>query len=205
MKLFLNRALLVFLLLAAACSTTRDEHAGQQEDLDQTAIAQTHAWLQDFGTKYKYDVGYMEALLELSPAAYHSFAAGMGMAEHRVDLPIDAHYVGILSALRADDCGQCTQLNLRLAAEAGVDRDLLRQVLEAPDQLPLPLRTVYDYASQVVRGENADADCVTRLRQVYGDKAFAELAVNVLGARIYPALRRALGAEQSCPPPNLDF
>lgn len=187
----------LLLLLATACSTTEAHQAADP--------AATRAWLQEFEAKYAYDTGYMEKLLELSPAAYDAFAAAMAMAEHRVHLPIDAHFVGCISALLADSCGACTQLDLRMAVEAGVDRAVLRQLLEDPAGLPQGLRAVHDYATQVVRGENADGALVRQLREALGDEAFAELAVNVLGCRIYPGLRRAMGAEVSCPPPTLDF
>lgn len=186
-------------MFASACSTTADAAPAPP------TIAEQHAQLREFGTHYGYDTGYMEQLLDLSPAAYDTFAAAMAMSEHRVHLPVDAHYVACLSALMADDCGQCTQLNLRMAVEAGVDRALLRQLLEAPEQLPPLLRLVHDHAVQVVHGDNADPARVAQLRAAFGDEAFAELAVNILGARIYPALRRALGAERACPPPSLDF
>ena len=189
---------LLTLLLATACSSTQNAAAPPDP-------AATKLWLHEFGTKYHYDTGYMEQLLDQSPAAYDAFAAAMGMSEHRVHLPVDAHFVACISALRADDCGACTQLNLRMAVEAGVDRVVLRQLIEDPASLPPVLRLVHEHATQVVRGGNADAARVAQLKQALGDEAFAELAVNILGSRIYPALRRAMGAEVSCPPLTLDF
>jgi hypothetical protein len=189
------------LLFATACSTT----APAPEPQNPNDPAATRAWLHEFGTKYHYDTGYMEQLLDLSPAAWQTFEAAMAMAEHRVHLSVDAHFIACLSALMADDCGACTQLNLRMAVEAGVDRDVLRKLLQDPASLPPMLRLVYEHATQVVRGGNADAARVAQLREAYGDEAFAELAVNVLGCRIYPGLRRAMGAEVFCPPVSLDF
>lgn len=204
----MNRPLLpglVALLLATACSTADPRRADQPTAQDPAPVPDPRTWLREFGATYQYDVGYLEQLLDLSPAAYDTFAAAMGMAEHRVHLPVDAHFVACISALLADDCGACTQLNLRMAVEAGVDRAVLRQLLADPAGLPPVLRLVYEHAAQVVRGGNADAARVAQLRAALGDQAFAELAVNILGARIYPALRRALGAERECPPPSLDF
>lgn len=189
---------LALLLSIPACSTTTTDKAP-------ASVAATRAELREFGARYHYDTGYLEQLLELSPAAYDTFAAAMAMSEHREHLPVDAHYVACISALMADDCGACTQLLLRMAVEAGVDRALLRQLLEDPSSLPPLLRLVHDHATEVVHGGNADAARVAQLRQALGDAAFAELAVNILGSRIYPGLRRALGAERSCPPPSLDF
>ncbi|QDU68423.1 hypothetical protein [Engelhardtia mirabilis] len=146
-------------------------------------------------------------LLELSPGVYQVFEGAMAMSEFRDQLPLDAHYLARISALMADDCGACTQLNLRMAVEveAGVDRLLLRQLLEDPAALPPVLKLVHDHAVQVVGGDNAEPERVAALREAHGDAAFAELGVNTLGSRSYPGLRRAMGAERTCPPPTLDF
>lgn len=201
MNRLLHLSIAALPLLASACSTTPTDDVEPRA----TSVEDTRTWLRDFGATYEYDVGYMETLLDLSPAAFEAFSAGMGMSEPPAHLPRDAHYVGVISALLADDCGQCVQLYLRMAAEAGVDRATLRQVLEEPEDLPSTLGLVHGYATQVAQGQNADASTVATLRGTLGDEAFAELAVNVLGARIYPALRRAMGAETVCPAPTLDF
>lgn len=205
-RLFAVAALLAGFLLSS-CATNGSAQAAltAQPAAKALDVPATRAWLRDFGAKYSYDVGYMEQLLDTSPAAYESFAAAMAMAEHRARLPVDAHFVACISALTADDCGACTQLNLRMAVEAGVDRGLLRQLLADPSKLPPVLRMVHDHARQVVKGGSADPQRVARLRQALGDDGFAEIAVNVLGCRIYPGLRRAMGAEVECPAPTLDF
>jgi hypothetical protein len=198
MKISLGTAALLVVSLLACCSTAADSEK-------QSGELATREWLRDFGAKYAYDTGYMVQLLDLSPAAYDVFASAMAMSEHRVHLSVEEHFVACISALLADDCGACSQLNLRMASEAGVDRAVLRQLLEEPDRLPTTLQLIHDYATQVVRGGNADPARVALLRQILGDEAFAELAINVIGVRIYPALRRAMGAEVACPPPNLNF
>jgi hypothetical protein len=169
------------------------------------AIETTRGELRSFGTTYGYDVGYLEKLLDLSPGAQRTFNSAMAMADYREKLPVDAHFVGLLSALMADDCGACTQLNLKMAVEAGVDRGLLRQLLQDPSRLPAPLALVHSYATQVVKGKNVDAATLAGITKAYGDAGLGELAVNVLGARIYPALRRSMGAEYACPMPTVDF
>jgi alkylhydroperoxidase/carboxymuconolactone decarboxylase family protein YurZ len=169
------------------------------------AAETTRRELRQFAEMYAYDNRYMEALLDMSAPALATFAAAMGMSRHRQALPIEAHYVAKLATLRADDCGACTQLNLRMAVEAGVPRELLQTALRTPHALPEELRLVYEHAQQVVRGENADAARVAQLRAHYGDAAFAELAVNIVGVRVYPAMKRALGAEHACQVPHWDF
>lgn len=163
------------------------------------------AQLREFSSHYDYDTTYLEELLELSPAAHATFAAAMGMAHHRVHLPIDVHFVARISMMQADDCGACTQLSLRMAVEAGVARSLLQTLLTTPADLPPVLRLVREHAQRIAHGENGDADTATALRDALGGPAFAELCVNIVGCRIYPALKRALGAERACRVPSLDF
>ena len=195
-------AALICLALHACTTTGTGGDSTPKQPLD---VAATRVWLRDFGAKYSYDVAYMEQLLDASPAAYETFAAAMGMADHRVHLPVDAHFVACISALIADGCGACAQLNIKMAVEAGVDRQLLQLLLKDPERLPVPLALVHSYACQVVKGSNADTATVTGLRAAYGDAGIGELAVNVLGVRIYPALRRSMSAEFSCPEPTVDF
>ena len=189
----------VNLALAASCSSNAPAPDPASD------VEATRAWLADFEAHYGYDTGYMEKLVELSPAAFDQFAAAMGMSELNEHLTAEQHYVGAISALMADDCGACTQLNLKMAVEADVDRELLRTLIEKPVELPPTLRAIHTYATQVVSGTNANPDVVRDLLEALGDEGFAELAVNILGCRIYPGLRRAMGAETACPPLTLDF
>ncbi|MDF1836444.1 MAG: hypothetical protein P1V35_01125 [Planctomycetota bacterium] len=198
-------ALITLIAIVPACASTSQQPDPIVEEAQPQTVDDIKAWLAGFEENYKYDVGYMEELLTLSPAAYEAFAGGMGMAELRGKLPVEAYFVGTTSALLADDCGQCSQLNIRMAVEAGVDRSILKHLLEDPSGLAPNLRLVNRYATQVVGGQNASPELVAQLKETFGDEAFAELAVNVLGVRIYPALRRAMGAETACPAPNLNF
>jgi len=141
----------------------------------------------------------------MSPEGYATFEAAMGMGEYREHLSLDAHHVARISALLGDDCGACTQLGLRLAVEAGVRREILQQLLSEPESLPELLKLVHEYAFEVGKGNNASLELVGQLREALGDQGFAELSVNVVGIGIYPALRRAIGAETVCPDPSLDF
>lgn len=170
-----------------------------------TEIAAARTQLHEFAAHYDYDTGYLENLLDRSPAAHATFTAAMGMSHHRAALPVDVHMVARIATLRADDCGACTQLNLRMAVESGVDRELLRTVLERPQALPPVHRLAYEHAQAVVRGENGDPEVVRALEKALGSAAFAELCVAIVGSRIFPALKRALGQEHACRVPSLDF
>ena len=165
----------------------------------------TDAQLRAFEAHYDYDAGYLRRLLELAPNAYGRFAAAQGMSQHRDALSQDAHAIACISVMLTDDCGACAQLNLRMAAEVGVPRDLLQTLLDEPAELPKPLDDVYHHARAVTAGDPLDAERVTRLRDAIGDQAFGELAVVITGARIYPSLKRAMGTTTHCRKPSLDF
>lgn len=168
-------------------------------------IAAARRGLREFAARYDYDTGYLEDLLDRSPAAHATFAAAMEMSHHRVHLPLEVHVIARLATLRADDCGACTQLTLRMAIEAGVERELLRTALQRPLALPPVLALTWRHAQTVVRGENGDPEVLGALEKALGRAALAELCLAIVGVRIYPALKRALGAEHACRVATVDF
>jgi len=167
--------------------------------------SEVRAGIAAFGAHYSYDTAYLQALYDAAPGAHTAFSAAMPLSRHREALPRDAHFIARVAAMHTDDCGACTQLNLRMAVEAGVDRTLLRTLLEAPEHLPADLALVRAHAIQVVSGENADPERLARLTERYGAHGVAELATAIAGGRLFPTLKRALGLESACALPHLDF
>ncbi|MCB1034220.1 MAG: hypothetical protein KDD47_10345 [Acidobacteria bacterium] len=120
------------------------------------------------------------------------------MSRFREVLPVEAHYVARVAAMLAEDCGPCTQLNLRMALEAGVEKGLLEALIHRPDELPEPLRALREYAFAVASGDSPTEEQAAVVRQAFGDGAPAELAVLIAGSRIYPTAKRALLQAQHC-------
>lgn len=168
-------------------------------------VAPARQELQQFGAAYNYDVGYLMKLLEDSPGAFEAFSGAEGMSAYRRALPIDAHYVARVATMRVEDCGPCTELNLKMAVEAGVDRELLETLLHTPEELPDDLRDVWAHARAVVGAGDLDPVRAGRLRQRYGDEGFAELAVVIVGCRVYPTLKRAMLANERCVIGDLEY
>ena len=110
-----------------------------------------------------------------------------------------------MAAMRGEDCGACAQLNLRMALEAGVDRTTLEVLVRAPEDLPAPLRDVYEHARAVAGGGDVDPERAERIRERYGAAAFAELAVCIAGCRVFPTLKRAMLESGACELLTLDF
>lgn len=154
--------------------------------------------IQAFGRQYDYDVSYLERMLDGSPGAYDAFVAGQPMCLFRSELPLDAHFIARIAAMQGEDCGACAQLNVAMAIEAGVDRELLRTLLERPAELPGPLQDVYRHTRAVASNVAVDPERAERIRAEFGDAAFTELAVVIAGSRIYPTAKRALLMDGAC-------
>jgi hypothetical protein len=107
--------------------------------------------------------------------------------------------------MQHEDCGSCLQLNLKMAVEQGVARELLQTLLDAPEDLPETLQDVRQHTLSVVQGQVVDAECAERIKTALGRAAFAELALCIAGVRIYPTLKRALLKATTCAVPTLDF
>lgn len=161
--------------------------------------------LEDFGAHFSYDVGYLRALAEGAPDAFLAFHGAMALSRRGSHLTAAAHAVATLAVMGVEDCGACSQLNLAMALEEGVARETLQTLLDDPASLPEPLADVFAHGRDVARGASPDPERVARLRWALGDTGFAQLAAAIVGARLYPGLKRALGVETSCRRPTLDI
>ena len=160
--------------------------------------------LQAFSEAFDYDVSYLERLLAATREGFEAFRAAQAFGQFRSALPLDVHYVARIATMQQEDCGSCGQLNVRMALAAGVDRDLLKQLIADPRELPQPLLDVYEHACIVARSGDVDIDRLERLEARYGVEGVAELALAIAGSRIYPSMKRALGEMKSCAPLRID-
>ncbi|MCG8405954.1 MAG: hypothetical protein MI923_12230 [Phycisphaerales bacterium] len=167
--------------------------------------AEIRAQISEFSDAYDYDASYQTALLDASPGAHAAFAAGMGMIAYRDVLPLDVHYVARITMMQMEDCGACAQLNLRMAVEAGVDREVLECLIDAPDRLPSCLQDVREHVRDVATGAQRCPDRMRRLRDRYGEAGLSELAVCLTGCRIFPTLKRAMDKTTACSKLSLEF
>jgi hypothetical protein len=154
--------------------------------------------IRDFGRHYEYDVSFLEELMDNSPQAFRAFEAAMPMARVARAAPAEAVFIVKIAAMRAQDCGPCTELNLKMAREAGVAENVIRGALHGGRGLTGEQRDLHDCARGVALGEELDPALLPRLQARWGGEAVAELAVNIVAAGIYPTLKRALGHAQSC-------
>lgn len=162
------------------------------------SLAASRQTLQAFGRHFDYEVGYLLELAEASPEAFRAFEAAMGMSRVRTVAPAEAVQIAKIAGMRAQDCGPCTELCLKIAREAGVEEAVIQGALRGGNGLNAEQRDIHDYARAVALNEEMDPELLPRIEARLGKAALAEIAVNLVGVRIYPTLKRALGHAKSC-------
>src|SRR5690554_4143214 len=123
---------------------------------DSDRRSRSRATLEDFGWHYGYDVSYLLELLDASPEAFFAFEAAMPMSRVKGEAPTEALHIAKIAAMRAQDCGLCTELSLKLAREAGVAETVIQAALRGGAGLTAEQREIHDYARAVALDENLD-------------------------------------------------
>ncbi|MFQ5527252.1 MAG: hypothetical protein ACE5GX_13435 [Thermoanaerobaculia bacterium] len=142
---------------------------------------------------------YLRHILKASTRAFFRFAKIMPISTYREVLPVSAFYVGRLVATRDEDCGTCVQIELNLAQQEGVSKEVLRAVVDrAPDRLDEELADTYRFAEAVVE-PSASADKLRpRIVSHFGERGLVELAMAIGSSRFFPIVKRSLGYSTSC-------
>lgn len=158
----------------------------------------SEAQIEGFEQHYHYDASFLKAMRRETPDAFAAYCHFAVMGRFTGDLPPEIIFVAKIAAMMTEDCGPCTQLNVRMAREAGVSPDILRAVLGRGGDLPDDLEQVRRYATGVATNQLEDGLLET-LRERHGNAGLAELGVAIASARVYPCLKRAMGyAGPSC-------
>lgn len=152
-----------------------------------------------FGARYNYDVSYLEALLDASPAAFLKFARAGAMARHCERAPAEAFFAAKLAGALAEDCGPCVQLVADMAREAGVADNEVRAILRGdPQGMSETVRAAFDFAAALV-ARRADLDeRRAGVRALWGDKGVVDLTFAAQVSRLFPMVKAGLGYAKSC-------
>lgn len=153
---------------------------------------------QEFGRQYHYDVGYIEALLDHSPTAFMKLQNCLPLLSHREKLSPEEFWVAKLATTQVEDCGECLQLNVRMAVEAAVPKEMVEAVLRGGEALPGNLRDVYRYVTSIAANDSVSDDVMSRIEARYDRGARLELGLCIASAKLFPTLKRAIGHAKSC-------
>lgn len=150
-------------------------------------------------TQLGQSVDYLRYLLRVAPGLFLKFSRFPGLAGYRKAAPKAALHVARLVATQEEDCGTCVQIGVKLALDEGLSPALIRQVLDGETgALSEELAEVYQFAQSVARHTYDEEPLRQALIQRYGEAAFAEIAMAVATAGVFPRLKRGLGYAKSC-------
>ncbi len=153
-----------------------------------------------FERDFDYDLAYGRDIYNASPRAFFRFSRISGLAAHREDVPREAWFAAKIAATLAEDCGPCTQLVVTMAEREGVSPAILRAVLAGDEPAMSPDAVLgFRFARSVLERDIADGD---RLRgevvSRWGRKGLISLALTIAAARVFPAVKYALGHGHAC-------
>ena len=104
-----------------------------------------------------------------------------------------------LGAVVAEDCGECVQIYVNLAAKAGIDRRHIKAALDHRlTDLPPDLKLGFCFGRVVSENDPMLLEKGAAVEARFGRKALVDLAMAVALARFYPTVKRALGHSRSC-------
>lgn len=160
--------------------------------------AEARKQIDEFETHYRYDGTYMRDLLDHSPVGFAKFNDFLPLSNHHEKLSTDEYWVAKLAAMQIQDCGDCLQLNVRMALEAGVAKPIIEAAIKGGSTLPDTLRDIYHYAKYVASNSVADIEVMDRIASRYDKGAILELGLCVATGAVFPTIKRALGYTRSC-------
>ena len=155
-----------------------------------------------FERRWHYPMDYARTLLRASRGGFWRFARVMPLAAWRDGVPLAAWHAAKLVAVRAEDCGPCTQLVADMAHADGVPAALLRAVLLGDPAETQALDADAALAAHFARcwatGSPGLADARDAVRRRFGERGLASLALAMSGARLFPMIKSALGHGEAC-------
>lgn len=165
----------------------------QAQETRDAAVAQIEA----FEAQWQYDSSYMKHMLAEHPQAFALFQAMIPMAGFRRKAAKELYHVAKLSAFQVVDCGSCLQLAVRTARSDGLSPELIRAVLQEPDQLPEELAQVRRFVWALDEEEPPPAAQREALRERIGEQAMIEISLVVAAAGVFPKIKKVLGYFES--------
>jgi len=155
--------------------------------------------LEGFQAHYDYDTTYMKEMVKAAPKAYENFEAFLPMASFINATPKEVMYVVKVASMKNEDCGACLQLNVDMAIEAGVDKEIIKEVVfNDGKNLPTALKEIYDFTLCVGNNQSVDADLYDKINKTYSKEMMVEISLAIAASKVFPAIKRVLNDFHSC-------
>ena len=155
--------------------------------------------LEGFQNHFNYDTTYMQTMLKENVNAYATFEAFLPMASFKEVTASDVIFVVKLTSMKNEDCGACLQLNVDMAVEAGVDKEIIKEVVfNEGKNLSKQLKEVYDFTLAVSNNENIDSKIYDKMNEQYSKAVMTEIALAIASTKVFPAIKKVLNDFHSC-------
>ncbi len=155
--------------------------------------------LRAFSEHYDYDVGYLEQILRVSPAAFENFWALTALSRHREAAPVDAAFAAKLVGALTEDCGPCLDLVIKMAREAGMEAEQVAAVLSAEEgAMSEATRLAYRFATAVAARGAAEDEARDAVAAAWGEAGVLDLTLSLQVGRLFPMVKAGLGYAKAC-------
>ncbi len=151
------------------------------------------------GREYGYDVSYMHELADADPEALRKFAFAMPFFTQSPKVAKNAFWAAKLCSCKQADCGPCMRLVIEMARRAGIDGDIIRDVLvgtPADDDAALGRA----YADAVLANSADLPELIGRIEQKWGKRGLASMSTAVMSGQFFPVFKRGFGHGMACEP-----
>jgi hypothetical protein len=154
-----------------------------------------------FGSRYDYDVGYLQNLADDDIMAAIKIGFANSFFTHDFGLPSDVAHAARLIGTRFADCGPCLKLGIAMAQEDGIPLETVRAILlERHHALPQEVALAVRHATAVVEQSADLAETVTECEARWRRRGVMGLSVAIVAGQFYPMIKRGLGLAHSCEP-----
>ena len=152
-----------------------------------------------FERQWNYDASYLKEIIDVSPRAAWRFFSAARLGSYRRDVPVEALVAAGMTAVRAEDCGPCTQLGALMAERQGVRPEVLCAILEDdPAAMPDDVALAWRFTKAVLAHDSSADDYRAVILERWGRRAVVTLAFAITTARIYPTVKYAMGHGKAC-------
>ncbi len=142
---------------------------------------------------------YMGRLGESSFLGLIKFLMFLPLAGHRRKSDPRMIHAVRLVATGHEDCGTCVQIVVNAAHDAGVEGQIIRDVLKRNhEMLPSDVSMAVRFSDSVLANDGSDEAMRCEIESKFGATVLAELALAIASARVFPTLKRGLGLAKSC-------
>ena len=155
-------------------------------------------FINQFESHYDYDCSYMRRMAETSPKAFEAFVNFLPMGKIGSSVPSDILWTAKIASMLTEDCGSCVQLSIKMAIEAGVEKDLVKKIVLHRNELSPEHSLMFKFATSIATNGQDHQELQLAVAQKYGPEQLTELAVAISSTKIYPTIKRALGEFKSC-------